>query len=69
MSHEDERRALDAVIQRLQDRFPDEPADRISRVVGEVSADLGPARIRDYLPVLVEKEARKRLRSPREPVC
>lgn len=50
------------VIGRLQHRFPEEPAERVSAVVTEVSGELETARIRDYVPLLVEKEALARLR-------
>jgi hypothetical protein len=57
---EHELAAVEAVCRRLSARFPDVPAETITRTVHEIHLGLsGP--IRDYVPVLVEHMARDQL--------
>ncbi|MGV8968679.1 MAG: three-helix bundle dimerization domain-containing protein [Cellulomonas sp.] len=56
----DERRALEHICARLIERFPDVPAAIVQHTVREVHARFD-GRVRDYVPVLVEREARARL--------
>lgn len=63
MNAEDEARAVDQVIDRLAQRFPDVPRDRVAAIVGEEHQVLEGNPIRDFVPVLVEHEARDRLRA------
>jgi hypothetical protein len=57
MSQQDEHRAVDEVVRRLAARFPDLPPGRIRATVDAVHARLtGP--VRDYVPLLVERECR-----------
>lgn len=52
-----ERETVEGVCRRLSKRFPDLPQDTVESVVREIHARLsGP--IRDYVPVLVEHQAR-----------
>jgi len=49
--------AVEGVCHRLTERFPDVPPDTIERTVREIHGHFdGP--IRDYVPVLVEHQAR-----------
>ncbi len=52
----DELRALDELADRLQGRFPQAPPDRIKQVVSEVHHQYDASRVRDFIPVLVERE-------------
>ena len=54
-----EREQLDQVTRRLGARFQHLPADVITRAVTESAAQLAAATIRDYVPLLVEKQARE----------
>lgn len=63
MNAEEEERAVDQVIDRLAKRFPDVPRERVAAIVGEEHLVLQGNPIRDFVPVLVEHEARDRLRS------
>jgi hypothetical protein len=63
MNAEEEGRAVDEVVDRLAKRFPDVPRDRVAAIVGEEHQVLEGNRIRDFVPVLVEHEARDRLRA------
>lgn len=62
MNAEEEERAVDQVVDRLAARFPDVPRDHVAEVVGKEHVDLAGNPIRDFVPVLVEHEARDRLR-------
>ena len=62
MSELDETQAIDQVIHRLAERFPDLEREHISSVVEEEHLRLHDGRVRDFIPVLVEKAAKKRLK-------
>lgn len=57
----DEQAAMDQVVERLAARYPDVSAETIAAIVREVYVTLADARVRDFLPVLVEREAKTRL--------
>jgi hypothetical protein len=61
MTKEPEARALMAVMDRLAERFPDKDRSSIEQIVAEEHELLDEGRIRDYVPVLVERAARLRL--------
>ena len=58
-----ERDALNDVARRLAGRFEHLPPDVVRRVVDEVAAQHHAARIREFIPLLVEKQARDELRA------
>ena len=51
------------ISERLGVRFPDIPSGTIREVVTEAYGELEDARVRDFVEVLVEKQAKKRLKS------
>ena len=57
----DENAAMDQVAERLAARFPTVAAETIVAIVREVYLALADARVRDFIPVLVEREAKTRL--------
>lgn len=61
MQRDKEPHALVAVIDRLAERFPDKPRPTIEMVVAEEHGLLNAGPIRDYIPVLVERAAKRRL--------
>lgn len=61
MTGEDEARALVAVINNLSERFPEMPRPDIESVVAEEHGNLNGGPVRDYVPLLVEHAAKKRL--------
>lgn len=67
MNAEEEARAVDQVVDRLVQRFPAVPRDRVAAIVGEEHRVLYGNPIRDFVPVLVEHEARERLRAEGTP--
>ena len=56
----DERQAVEQVTERLSARFPNLPAALVRSTVRDEHARLK-GRVRDYVPVLVERAARQRL--------
>ncbi|SMQ71125.1 hypothetical protein SAMN06295909_2449 [Plantibacter sp. VKM Ac-1784] len=62
MQNQDEVQQIVNVVDRLALKFPDTLRDDVARVVTEVHRELDGSPIRDYVPVLVEREARQRLR-------
>lgn len=58
-----EEREVEAVVQRLADRFPEVGRERVVEIVTEAHQELDGNPIRDFVPVLVEHEARERLRA------
>lgn len=57
----DEDQAVQVVVDRLADRFPDQ--DHIAAVVRDAYSRLAVNPVRDYVPVLVEHDARDRLQA------
>ena len=63
MATSDEEQAVHAVIDRLAGRFPQLEREDIATVVHEAHHELDGNPIRDFVPVLVEHEARERLQA------
>lgn len=53
-----EQKALDQIAERLAARFPELPADTITHAVQGRYAEFEGSRIRDFVPVLVERSVR-----------
>ena len=62
MSELEETQAMEHVIDRLSERFPSLERDHIVGVVEDERRQLQAGRVRDFVPVLVEKAAKKRLK-------
>jgi hypothetical protein len=62
MQIEEETRAVGLVVDRLAERFPDVAREHVAAIVAEEHLELEGNPIRDFVPVLVEHEARVRLR-------
>ena len=62
MSELDETQAIDQVIDRLSQRFPSLEREHIADVVQDEHGQLEEGRVRDFVPVLVEKAAKRRLK-------
>jgi hypothetical protein len=56
MTNTDEIQVLDELTDRLRDQFPDAPLGSIRQVVREVHHQYDGHPIRDFIPVLVERE-------------
>lgn len=62
MTPEEEARAVDEVARRLAIRFPQISSDTVSRTVKDAHAEFANSRIRDFVPLFVERNARDHLR-------
>ena len=62
MGELDETQAIDQVIDRLAQRFPTLEREHIAHVVEDEHGQLDEGRVRDFVPVLVEKAAKRRLK-------
>lgn len=51
----------EAIVERLEGRFPAVPSARVRMVVDEAAQRLANARITQYLPVLIERMSRDEL--------
>ena len=58
-----ERRAIEELVDRLRAAYPDVPAETVDTAVQAATAELANHPIRDFVPVLVERGARERLRT------
>ncbi len=65
MTHEPPaaEQTISEIVERLRVRFPDVPTSTIHEVVTESYDELKDARVRDFVEVLVEKQAKKRLKA------
>lgn len=61
----DEDLAFREVVERLALKHPGIATDRVDAVVSEVRAELAVARVRDFVPILAEREASRRLAADR----
>lgn len=61
----DEDHAVAEIVGRLQERFPEKPAAEISAAVEKARAGFDSAKVRDFVPVLIEKEAKAHLKGKR----
>ncbi|QAY72546.1 hypothetical protein ET445_03495 [Agromyces protaetiae] len=58
-----ERRSIDEVVERLAERFPGADRAEIKTIVEAEYLGFEGKRVRDFVPVLVEKSAKKRLKA------
>jgi hypothetical protein len=59
----EEDQALTEMALRLRERFPTEPPETIDKVVRDYHREFDGDPIRDFIPVLVERQAVERLRA------
>ncbi|WP_347977480.1 DUF3562 domain-containing protein [Microbacterium sp. ProA8] len=60
--------SIDAAIHRIATRYPDIDRSRIESLVSDSAHRLDGARVRDFIPVLVEHDVMEQLRAEAEPV-
>ncbi|WP_426518910.1 three-helix bundle dimerization domain-containing protein [Diaminobutyricibacter sp. McL0618] len=61
LSKKSEREAIDEVASRLKDKYKDASKDHVKQVYEDAYANFKSARLRDYIAVLVEHEAKSTL--------
>ena len=62
METQPEREVVTEVTNRLRTRFPDLAADALEPMVTSVLAGYGDSKVRDFVPILAEREVVARLR-------
>lgn len=60
-----EERAIAEISDRLQERFPDATAESVAAAIANARATFADAKVRDFVPVLIEKEAKAHLKGKR----
>lgn len=65
MTHEPPSReaTIAEITERLTTRFPGQPEATVRQFVAEAYDELKDAKVRDFVEVLVEKQAKKRLKN------
>jgi 3-hydroxy-3-methylglutaryl CoA synthase len=61
----DEEKAMAEIVTRLTERFPDASQTEVTAAVDAARASFDSSKVRDFVPVLIEKEAKKRLKGKR----
>ncbi|GAA2989798.1 hypothetical protein JOD63_001786 [Microbacterium terrae] len=61
----DEDGSFREIVERLTAKYSEVPADRVAQIVGEVRGEMSTAKVRDFVPVLAEREAKKRIKAER----
>jgi hypothetical protein len=59
---ENEAAAVEHVVERLTDAFPSVPAKVVADTVTEIHDEFADAPVRDFVPVIVEHDAKDKLR-------
>ncbi|AUG29809.1 hypothetical protein JVX92_02135 [Microbacterium hominis] len=60
----DPEAVIQEIVERLEVRFPNAPASAVRAAVEEARDHFSRARVKDFLPVLIEREAKARLERP-----
>lgn len=61
----DEDIAVEHAAERLADRYPDVPRQRIDELVEKHREEFDGAPVRDFVPVLIEHDVKQELNAPR----
>ncbi|WP_137844781.1 hypothetical protein [Microbacterium sp. 2FI] len=61
----DEDGAFREIVDRLVAKYPEVDAARIAQIVGDVRDEMSSAKVRDFVAVLAEREAKKRIKKER----
>ncbi len=65
MTHEPPpaEKTITEIVARLSAKFPDQPESTVREIVTEAYNELADAKVKDFIEVLVEKQAKKQLKS------
>jgi hypothetical protein len=67
MPIEDEAKAIDEVVERIETKFPQAPGDEVRAQVDTAVAEFEGSTVRDFVPVLVEHKVTDEIRHHDEP--
>ncbi len=62
----DEDIAFREIFERMTTKYPEVAPAEIRKIVDAVRAELASAKVRDFVPVLAEREIKKRIKQTRE---
>ena len=62
MPIDDEAKAIDEVVQRIESKFPDVPREQVKERVDAAVTELDGSTVRDFVPVLVEHKVADEMR-------
>lgn len=65
---DDESAAVEEVIDRVAERFPDAPRERVEQLAHDEQAQFADAPVRQYVPVLIEHDVTEQLRGEADPL-
>ncbi|MDV7246751.1 MULTISPECIES: three-helix bundle dimerization domain-containing protein [Rhodococcus] len=63
MTNDEEQLHVERVIDRLDARYPDVPRESIEQVVLSVHGHFANGKVRDFVPLLVERAAREKIQN------
>jgi DNA polymerase IIIc chi subunit len=63
----DEDTAFREILVRLTEKYPDVVPERVAAIVDGVRAEMSTAKVRDFVPVLAARAAKKRIKLERTP--
>ncbi|KAA9110172.1 three-helix bundle dimerization domain-containing protein [Microbacterium rhizomatis] len=61
----DEAKAIVEITERLRERFPDASPQSVADAVEAARASFSESKVRDFIPVLIERDAKQRLKAAR----
>ncbi|MFJ9371255.1 three-helix bundle dimerization domain-containing protein [Nocardia sp. NPDC101769] len=61
MATNDEQQQIAALVQRLAAQFPNLGTETVENIVSEIHSGFDGRPVRDFVPLLVERDARRRL--------
>ncbi|WP_270352827.1 three-helix bundle dimerization domain-containing protein [Microbacterium testaceum] len=59
-----EAAVIDEIVERLETRFPNQSPSAIRSAVEEARVHFARARVKDFVPLFIEREAKARLERP-----
>ena len=59
-----EAAVIDEIVERLETRFPNRSSGAVRSAVEEARAHFSQARVKDFVPLFIEREAKARLERP-----
>ncbi|RZL81882.1 MAG: hypothetical protein EOP32_13775 [Rhodococcus sp. (in: high G+C Gram-positive bacteria)] len=62
MTNDEELHHIEQVIDRFDTRYPDVPRESIEQVVHSAHRHFANGKVRDFVPLLVERAAREKIR-------
>ncbi|MFJ4037165.1 three-helix bundle dimerization domain-containing protein [Microbacterium sp. NPDC090007] len=63
----DEESAISEIVERLEERFPQSSPETVRAAVEDARQHFSRAKVKDFVPLFIEREARARLERPLPP--